>query len=163
MKTVKIDGNELSYDAATHLVETRRSLRAIRIAQKKSSWTVWNLRESGRGCYASTSATVLRPLWPRELNVIRQRKIEAEKEKNSLAAEFESFSPACQAAINNAICLRKGKMRVPAEIYEIFTGLPYAGPSPYGPRLGKFLVKNGIPAEKLQEILRRHVKNQKPW
>lgn len=158
-----IDGKEVSYNTDTHLVETRRSLPSIRTAQRQAGWLVSEVRRSGQGCYMSSRAEVLRPLYPREVKARAAQQQADKAAADAKAAEFNSFAPAVQEALVNAICLRKGKVRVPAEVFTKHTGLTYDGKSPYGPRLGKFLVKFGVAPEKVREVIGRHVSGLKPW
>jgi hypothetical protein len=163
LATTVIDGKEFSYNPDTHLVETRGGMVSIRTARRQSGWVVSEIRRTGQGCYVASRATVLRPLYPREIRA-RNAKQQADKAASEAkAAEFNSFAPAVQDALTNAICLRKGKVRVPAEVFTKHTGLTYDGKSPYGPRLGKFLVKFGVAPQNLKQVIGRHVVGLKPW
>lgn len=164
MKTeikVTIDGEEHSYDEATHMVEVRAGVKSIRTAQRQTGWLVGNIKQWGQGCYTATRATVLRPLYPREIKERAAQAARKAAKDAELAAEFDALPHFAQRAIREAICLRKGKVRVPAALYTEATGNEYTGGSPYGPRLGRFLGALGV-ADPVG-VIKRHVRGLKPW
>jgi hypothetical protein len=161
MNTVTINNTEHTYNPATHLVEVRGGMKAIRTAQRQKGWITGNFTQSGQGCYVASRLTVLRPLYPRERAEKLAKENAASERKAALAAEFATFPPFAQRALNEAICLRKGKVRVPASLWEEATGLKYEGKSPYGPRLGKFLGSLGV--QDPVGVIKRHVTGCKPW
>lgn len=161
MNTVTINDTQHTYDPTTHLVEVRAGLASIRTAQRQKSWITGNFTQTGSGCYVSSRLTVLCPLYPRERRERDAKQQAATARRTALESELASLPPLAQRALNEAICLRKGKVRVPSDIWEEATGLKYEGKSPYGPRLGKFLSRLGC-ADHVG-LIKRHVTGLKPW
>lgn len=162
-QTITIDGVCHEFDDNTHLVEVRATLRGINTARRQKGWIVGNFVQDGQGCYVFSRATVLRPLWPREIREIAESRLAANRAYAARAAEFAALPEKARIALRNTICLRKGKVRLDKDCYRELTGKEYTGKSPYGPRLGKFLVSVGVPPENLQNVIKRHVSGLKPW
>lgn len=161
MNTVTINDTVHTYNTATHLVEVRGGMKSIRVAKRQEGWITGNFTQSGKGCYVASRLTVLRPLYPRELAEMTAKEAAMSDRKAALAAEFATLPPFAQRALSEAICLRKGKVRVPSSLWEEATGLKYEGKSPYGPRLGKFLGSLGV--QDPVGVIKRHVTGLKPW
>ena len=159
--TVTIAGTVHVYNPATHMVEIREGMRAIRTARSQAGWITGDFIQRGNGCFIASRLTVLRPLRPRELRQRAALAAQTAARQAQLAAEFTSLPDIAQRALRQAICLRKGKVRMPAALYEQATGKPYTGQSPYGPRLGTFLGSLGIPDP--AALIKRHVTGLKPW